>query len=175
VTERASSNSGSLEVGTDLPWIDAYLEKTADAKDAASSSTFVPPPEQEAISGAGERSWAFDEAGEHVRSLSESFPEAHPADEGSAPLASTDMPMWSSDDWTDILPLKGATAGEQEEQGTQARPPAGESDAATAADMLELLARRVRDGEISLVGFRQEMGEASALAATLTALLGRGR
>ena len=49
---------------------------------------------------------------------------------------------------------------------------AGDENAEAAARALELLARRVREGEISLAGYEPRLGDAAALAAALAALLG---
>lgn len=49
------------------------------------------------------------------------------------------------------------------------------TSAEDAAQVLESLSRQLRDGSLSIVGFVPGSGEAAALAATLTAVLGRGR
>jgi hypothetical protein len=112
------------------------------------------------------------------------------------------LPEWRDDDLMDIMPIRhsgqtplsnGAIASDsdlwaerahkaQEEaqllramasaQSAQREHTAAESTAEEAAHALELLARRVRAGELTLPSYDPRMGEPAALVAALAALLG---
>jgi hypothetical protein len=112
------------------------------------------------------------------------------------------LPEWRDDDLMDIMPIRhsgqtplsnGAIASNsdlwaerahkaQEEaqllramasaQSAQQEHTAAESTAEEAAHALELLARRVRAGELTLPSYDPRMGEPAALVAALAALLG---
>ena len=112
------------------------------------------------------------------------------------------LPEWRDDDLMDIMPIRhsgrtplsnGALASDsglwaerahkaQEEvqllramasaQSAQPEHTAAESTAEEAAYSLELLARRVRAGELTLPSYDPRMGEPAALVAALAALLG---
>ena len=112
------------------------------------------------------------------------------------------LPEWRDDDLMDIMPIRhpgqtplstGAIPSEselwaarahraQEEvqllramasaQSAQPKHTAAESTAEEAAYSLELLARRVRAGELTLPSYDPRMGEPAALVAALAALLG---
>ncbi|MDQ8162837.1 MAG: hypothetical protein P3C10_09680 [Gemmatimonadota bacterium] len=105
------------------------------------------------------------------------------------------LPAWSDDDLIDIMPWSSArTSGPSPtvapnsfgDSGAPeiAAPSAdiepwadrarrtGTDGAEAAARALELLARRVRDGELSLTGYEPRLGDAAVLAAALAALLG---
>ncbi len=135
--------------------------------------------------------WALDEAAEQMRALadelrdhegiaSESGEAARLFDASSSPEP---LPAWSDDDMIDIMPVqteRSALPTRTPTPGsTRALEPwadrarrAGDESAEAAARALELLARRVRDGEISLAGYEPRLGDAAALAAALAALLG---
>ncbi|MDQ8168012.1 MAG: hypothetical protein P3B76_01565 [Gemmatimonadota bacterium] len=105
------------------------------------------------------------------------------------------LPAWSDDDLIDIMPRASARASgeasplqtghsaaslapESSARRTDIEPWAdrarrsGDEGAEAAARALELLARRVRDGELSLTGYEPRLGDAAVLAAALAALLG---
>jgi hypothetical protein len=75
----------------------------------------------------------------------------------------------------DVLPIQRARAAETPPAARAPAPSGEDSEAAAAAEIIESIALRIRTGELSLPGYRPSMGDAAALAATLTALLGRGR
>ncbi|MBL0172384.1 MAG: hypothetical protein IPP90_17035 [Gemmatimonadaceae bacterium] len=128
--------------------------------------------------------WPLDDAGASMRALAEelltreptpprSTPEVAPFT--AAPVASTPpLPMWGDDDMMDIMPIKSsrpvADAGEHWAASARRESErAGHPEA--AAQALEALARRIRDGEIVLPGYSPDMGDAAALATALAALL----
>lgn len=95
---------------------------------------------------------------------------------------------WSEDEaWLDIMPAASpAVERELEAQTAWARAfgeppaplpsaPATGGNVFTAARALEEVARRLRAGELALPAWSPDGGEAAALAATLTALLGARR
>jgi hypothetical protein len=113
-------------------------------------------------------------------------------DESAAPEP---LPVWSDDDMIDIMPLQQirpasplpSPLASPTPPSSPRRTPigsapiepwadrarrAGDESSEAAARALELLARRVRDGEISLAGYEPRLGDAAALAAALAALLG---
>ncbi|QJR35092.1 hypothetical protein [Gemmatimonas groenlandica] len=135
--------------------------------------------------------WALDEAAEQMRAIADELRDHEGIAGGLGEAArlfdaspSPDpLPAWSDDDMIDIMPVQ------QERAATPNRAPtpasnsalepwadrarrAGDESAEAAARALELLARRVRDGEISLAGYEPRLGDAAALAAALAALLG---
>ncbi|WP_373058106.1 hypothetical protein [Gemmatimonas sp.] len=135
--------------------------------------------------------WALDEAAEQLRALAGELRdhEGIASDAGeaarlfdAAPAPET-LPAWSDDDMIDIMPRQRGHASAPSRVPTPASISAiepwadrarraGNDNAEAAARALELLARRVRDGEISLVGYEPRLGDAAALAAALAALLG---
>jgi hypothetical protein len=77
------------------------------------------------------------------------------------------LPEWSDDDFIDIMPAMAMPASEPAlPQG-----PDPQELAEEAASMLEGIAMRVRDRELSLPLFTPGMGDAAVLAAALAALL----
>ncbi len=135
--------------------------------------------------------WALDEAAEQMRALADELRdhEGIARDTGEAARlfdaspTPEPLPAWSDDDMIDIMPIQKAhatapthvpTPGPSsaiEPWADRARR-AGDESAEAAAKALEMLARRVRDGEISLAGYEPRLGDAAALAAALAALLG---
>jgi hypothetical protein len=82
--------------------------------------------------------------------------------------------MWGDDDMMDIMPVKSPRqhVDSNEHWAARARRESERSGTNEAAALaLESLARRVRDGEISIPGYTPDMGDAAALAAALAALL----
>ena len=93
------------------------------------------------------------------------------------------LPAWSDDDLLNIMPTSPAasmgltTAHATPVQALFAEDSAPEEAAAdasaiAAAQALEVLARRVRNGELQLPGYDPRMGDAAALVSALAALLG---
>lgn len=139
--------------------------------------------------------WALDEAAEQMRALADELREhegiasrsgetARLFDDSPSPEP---LPAWSDDDMIDIMPVQTERSAAPTRAPTRAPTPgstralepwadrarrAGDENAEAAARALELLARRVRDGEISLIGYEPRLGDAAALAAALAALLG---
>ena len=185
----APSNGGGAHVvdapPMELPWIETFLEAevTAEGSIVAEAQDTVIDGE-EATSETVDQ-WPLDEAGAAMRAFTDDFlvhdarsPRAVDEDASRSaepPVASTPpLPMWGDDDLMDIMPVMTtrAEADRGEHWAVHARREterAGNSDAVALA--LESLARRVRDGDISVPGFTSEMGDAAALAAALAALL----
>ncbi|HEY0930245.1 MAG TPA: hypothetical protein VGE27_10040 [Gemmatimonas sp.] len=87
------------------------------------------------------------------------------------------LPVWSDDDMVDIMPVRqplftprGQSALRVSGLGAQVA--RRDENAEAAAHALELLAGRVRAGELPLPGYEPRMGDAAALVAALAALLG---
>ena len=135
--------------------------------------------------------WALDEAAERMRSLADelrhhdgmSSDASGPSRLFDAPLPPEPLPAWSDDDMIDIMPIRHERTVAQAHTPTPRSVSAiepwadrarrvGDESAEAAARALELLARRVREGEISLAGYEPRLGDAAALAAALAALLG---
>lgn len=66
--------------------------------------------------------------------------------------------------------LSPRAAVDPQEEGGEVH--AGDRSAEEAAAVLESVARRLRDGELSLSGFDAKLGDAAALAAVLSSILG---
>jgi len=128
--------------------------------------------------------WALDEAAEQMRALADVLREpqglTHDAGEAARLFDETASPnlllAWSNDDMNErsVAPNRMPTPGAVssiEPWADRARR-SGDGNAETAARALEVLARRVRDGEVSLKGYEPRLGDAAALAAALAALLG---
>ena len=128
--------------------------------------------------------WALDEAAEQMRALADVLREpqglTHDVGEAARLFDETASPdllsAWSNDDMNERsvapnrMPIPGAVSS-IEPWADRARR-SGDGNAETAARALEVLARRVRDGEVSLNGYEPRLGDAAALAAALAALLG---
>ena len=95
------------------------------------------------------------------------------------------LPAWSDDDLMNIMPTRAATPAHatpatstplfatpvsHEHASPDQR--AADASALAAAQALELLAQRVRAGELQLPGYDPQMGDAAALVSALAALLG---
>lgn len=146
---------------------------------------------------AATESWALDEAADQMRALASELRDqdssADPFDTPrlfDAESVLEPLPAWSDDDMIDIMPMASphslaplpidrpaaptpitASAAQIEPWADRARRDANDGSEA-AARALEVLAKRVRDGEISLAGYDPRLGDAAALAAALAALLG---
>ncbi|WP_411280614.1 hypothetical protein [Gemmatimonas sp.] len=174
-----------------LPWIDAFLSSTPAMPMRAVDESTAPHSPPASDTPMPSDAWALDEAAAQLRSLADELRDhegiASDAGESArlfdASLTPEPLPAWSDDDLIDIMPLQkdGAIASARvptpgsssviEPWADRARR-AGEESAEAAAKALEVLARRVRDGEISLAGYEPRLGDAAALAAALAALLG---
>jgi len=145
--------------------------------------------------------WPIADVGEEVGRLTAGLPiggAAEPRDEQAADesaaisrpdAGSEDVAPWSDDEaWLDIMPAASPSVTRELEAQTAwarafAEPPAPvpttpatpTGNVFTAARALEDVARRLRAGELSLPSWSAEGGDAAALAATLTALLGARR
>jgi len=169
----------------------SYTPPTSDARVEDAVGTAWPTTEDAPEAPTPSDAWALEEAAEQLRALAGELRdhEGVASDAGEAARlfdaspAPEPLPAWSDDDMIDIMPLqKGHTSALSrvptpasisaiEPWADRARR-AGNDNAEAAARALELLARRVRDGEISLVGYEPRLGDAAALAAALAALLG---
>jgi hypothetical protein len=161
---------------TELPWIDAFLG--AEPSDAGEEHI-----DEAALAGpvSTTEQWPLDDAGESMRVLADDLAareitnEGKGGDDAEAPVASTPpLPMWGDDDMMDIMPVKSPRqhVDSNEHWAARARRESERSGTNEAAALaLESLARRVRDGEISIPGYTPDMGDAAALAAALAALL----
>jgi hypothetical protein len=84
-----------------------------------------------------------------------------------APVGPAPMAPWRDDEFVEILPPIMAAPRPTPTRGSDGELPASRA----AAAVLEDIAQRVRRGELTLPGYVPGMGDAAALAATLTALL----
>lgn len=93
------------------------------------------------------------------------------------------LPAWSDDDLLNIMPTSPvASMGLTTTHATPVQAlfaedsapeeAAADASAIAAAQALEVLARRVRNGELQLPGYDPRMGDAAALVSALAALLG---
>lgn len=135
-----------------VPWIDTFL-----------SSTPALPIQAVAVeSTSATEAWALDEAAEQMRVLANDLRDrgrVHRDAEVAAQFfdpssTSAKLMAWNDDDFIDRI---------------------GEETCEAAARALELLAQRVRVGEITLLGYDSRLGDAAALATALAALLGTRR
>ena len=124
--------------------------------------------------------WPLAEAGDAFRHLVDSsaasgamaLPAMTPVE---PPVVPPSLPMWSDDDMMDIMPVSAeqgasSTDGHWADQARRESRTSGTREA--AANVLESLAQRVREGELTLTGFSPEMSDAATLAAALASLLG---
>ncbi|MBY0488987.1 MAG: hypothetical protein K2R93_04030 [Gemmatimonadaceae bacterium] len=129
-----------------------------------------------------ETAHALDEL---ARDLSVSAAEAaeNPARLFSEPADAAALPAWSDDDLLNIMPTRPVTpvtgtpihaTPVQALFAEEAEPEQAAADASAiaAAQALEVLAQRVRNGELQLPGYDPRMGDAAALVSALAALLG---
>ncbi len=165
----------NLESSNELPSIDAFVDHDA---------------------------WSLHEAGSVLSDLSRQMPSHQARDQHLSSSTDPSLDAWSDDDMMDIMPVSIAESSPADAQISRAAgvstpdatpasashwaSQAREREAQTpnidrqngavqteaAAQLLESLARRVRDGELVLPGFSTEMGDAAALASALAALLG---
>ncbi len=202
VTADASSvepTASTVAEHPSLPWIDAFLASTPATPMLAVDEPIEvdtereawPMPEAAPEAPTPSDAWALDDAAQQLRSLVDELRDhegiaedvgerATLFDEPSTPGP---LPAWTDDDMIDIMPVQIAhspvstrvptpgSIGAIEPWAERARR-VGDDNAEAAAKALEMLARRVRAGEISLVGYEPRLGEAATLAAALAALLG---
>ena len=181
------SSPRATQADLDLPWVTAYLdaESSSDAPDALlsvvdrSASEDVPPPDVVFGNGSasmlGPDNWLLQDTAAKLSEISaETFVRAPVRDEHAPTLA---LPAWSDDD---LLVIMSATRISMERDETLALTRAAtrsEGDAGTRSNAfsiaaaLESLAVRVRAGELSVPDSAGCTDDASALAATLPALL----
>jgi hypothetical protein len=135
--------------------------------------------------------WALDDAAAQMRALADELRERDGIGtvsgetdrvvDGASPPPR--LRLWGDDDLIDIMPMQTARTAATPRVPTPGSPApiapwadrarrAGDESSEAAARALEVLARRVRDGEISLAGYEPRLGDAAALAAALAALLG---
>jgi hypothetical protein len=160
--------------------------------DEAAASVQWPPTANELEAPTPSDAWALDDAAEQLRALADELRERDGISiassetdrvfEGAPPPPSL-LPSWGDDDLIDIMPMQTDYSAALSRMPTPASfapiapwadraRQAGDESSEAAARALEVLARRVRDGELSLVGYEPRLGDAAALAAALAALLG---
>ncbi|WP_041265390.1 hypothetical protein [Gemmatimonas aurantiaca] len=118
----------------------------------------------------------FDALAEQLEALAPPVP-TEPAALFAEPAQPEPLPAWSDDDMVDIMPVRqplftprSLPAEPDHLIGAQAAHRDDNAEAAALA--LELLAGRVRAGDLPLAGYEPRMGDAAALVAALAALLG---
>ena len=149
------------------------------------------------LSAAGEEvstpsdAWALDEAAAQMRAFADELRERERLAVGSGMAVQSSNGMSSSDPisaWGDADEIDMRPQHQAHTSGPDRGPALGAShsiepwahrasrsdneDAEAAAQALEVLARRVRHGEISLAGSEPRLGDTAALTAALAALLG---
>ncbi len=91
------------------------------------------------------------------------------------------LPAWSDDDLMNIMPTRPVTPSyatpvhqlfAESAPNASAEEQLADTSALAAAQALEVLAQRVRNGELQLPGYDPKMGDAAALVSALAALLG---
>jgi len=146
--------------------------------------------------------WPLDEATPDFERLSQQIDASHGPDVAATPVKgaqavparesdATTSPMspWSDDEFMDIMPVRRALRTPMSSQAVDmssqwaeraraaqvardAAQDAGVGRASEAAEALEMLARRVRSGELAVPEFDGRNGESAALVAALAAVLG---
>ena len=167
-----------------VPWIDTFL----------SSTPALPMRAVADESASATEAWALDEAAVQMRALANDLRDragvhrdADVADRFPDPSSSSAKLMaWNDDDFIDRMGMPvlhdpshrpfDSPSGRGEVRGLATLgPESGEENSEAAARALELLAQRVRVGEITLPGYDPRLGDAAALATALAALLGARR
>jgi len=146
--------------------------------------------------------WPLDEATPDFERLSQQIDAAHGPEvvstpgkgapsvpEGTSETTTSSMSPWSDEEFMDIMPVRRALRTPMSSQAVDmssqwaeraraaqvardAAQGAGVGRASEAAEALEMLARRVRSGELTVPEFDGRMGESAALVAALAAVLG---
>lgn len=173
----------------------AEIDPLVVGQDAPSFIQPLHPPDQagEDVVSASE-GWPLDDAGLRMASLAGEIGDLQhdrvqreAAQLFDSTRAPEPLPMWDDDDMLDIMPLAQpqlrtsalTPPTPSEPWASLARHEAPDERLAeravnyeAAARALEVLARRVRDGELPLPGYDPGLGDAAAVAAALAALLG---
>jgi hypothetical protein len=188
--------AGEPLAGAPLAGASPAGESPAGESPAGDPSAELPSISEFLLAGAqlieGEERWPIADVGAEVSRLTEGVrvppaPAAPTASDDVEPASAAPHAPWTDEEqWMDIMPaLPSASGRDLEAETAWARafaeppaplvpePPAG--DAALAARALETIAARLRAGELALPAYATGAGEAAALAATLTALLGARR
>lgn len=159
---------------------DVDVAEGVDVTDASEDSVYSAPAE------------AFEDAGADLRALAHTMPASSAGErdrahtDAAAGSNVTSFPMWSDDDMPNAVlsyatlsleeratgMLKGGELGQTEARGIASPASASTDQREGAARTLELVAQRVRAGELRLSRFRTDLGEAAALATVLAAMLG---
>jgi len=160
--------------------------------DEVAASVQWPPSADELEALTPSDAWALDDAAAQMRALADELRDRDGVElvsretdrlfDGAAPPPPV-LASWGDDDLIDIMPTRTAPPVATPRMPTPGSPSpiapwadrarrAGDESSEAAARALEVLARRVRDGEISLAGYEPRLGDAAALAAALAALLG---
>lgn len=155
----------------------------------------------EPVADVVEDSWPLDEATPDFERLSQQIDASHGPDvpvtpaRGAAPVPASPasehraMAPWSDEEFMDIMPVRRVLRTPMSSQAVDsssqwaeraraaqvardAAQDAGVGRASEAAEALEMLARRVRSGELTVPEFDGRMGESAALVAALAAVLG---
>ncbi len=131
--------------------------------------------------------WVMNEASADIGQLADELIAVSAEASSNAPPATAAEPHlpWQEDEaWMDIMPALPNSGGRDvaaetawarafgEPPAPLPPPPLPTGDAQAAAASLELIARRLRAGDLSVPGFHASRGDAAALAAALAALLG---
>ncbi|MBL0939733.1 MAG: hypothetical protein IBJ03_12620 [Gemmatimonadaceae bacterium] len=136
--------------------------------------------------------WPLEDAAADFEDLSHRIDAEHGPEAASLfdapPAGSHGLAPWTDDDFMDIMPVRRsnrtplsspsldsitwADRARAAQAARDAEPVSGVGRATEAADALELLARRVRAGELAVPEFDSRMGEPAALVAALAAVLG---
>ncbi len=135
-----------------------------------------------------EDAWAITDASEQMAQLADGLGGATTSSGAGSATPQPPLDPWAEDErWMDIMPALNSPgsrdlAAETAWARAFAEPPAplpqpvlSQGDAAAAAAALEVVARRLRAGELTVPGFRADSGDAAALAAVLASLLGARR
>lgn len=126
---------------------------------------------------AEEERWVVQGAARELSALAGAF--AVPPRRSGSPVSSMemDLPPWGADDLPDVPSARSRNddsvlVGRQPDAAPQRAQPNPRGSAEAAAHALELLALRVRAGELVLPGYDPKAGDAGALVVALAALLG---
>jgi hypothetical protein len=182
---------GAMEPPAAASERDAAADASADAVTAAGAHAETADPnalfadkreaaETDDANGAADADpWALDATSQELRAIAAQFavPDFPVAEHATdvTPSAAAPLPMWSDDDAMDIMPVASSARPTENDEHWAARARRGPEHAPgaeAAAGMVESVARRIRDGELSIPGYSTEMGEAATLAAVLAAMLG---
>ncbi|MEP6835235.1 MAG: hypothetical protein ABJB74_17745 [Gemmatimonas sp.] len=172
-------DSAETSDSTELPWIDAFAAEAPET----------------------DESWPLGEAGKRLDELTQSLSSLDASRErmqverqlSDAPLLEfpeSALPMWNEEEWIDIMPPSSADLSLHEElsqaglslsapdnSATNREPgadamPSTLVNAESAARALESLAQRVRNGELQVPAFSNEVGQEAMLAGLLASMLG---